>query len=254
MGTARPDRRAHRAGRARPTARHESFVARKGIVIATGASPIQIPGFTIDGEVVITAREAVSLKQVPKTLVLIGGGIIGMELGMVYQKLGTKVIVVEMLPRLLRGIDEDLVQVVERKFKAAGGEVLAQRARPRARRSRAAAPRSRSSTTARRARSSADKVLVAVGFRPNSQRRSVSTDFGVKTDAARPHRGRRSAAHQRAGHLRDRRRHRHAVSRAPRHEARRGRGRGDRRQARLRATGARCRRRSSPIRRSPPSA
>ena len=87
----------------------ESFVARKGLVLATGASPIQIPGFKVDGEVVITAREAVSLQAVPRVMVLIGGGIIGMELGMAYQKLGTKVIVVEMLPRLLNGIDEDLV-------------------------------------------------------------------------------------------------------------------------------------------------
>src|SRR6185369_11352669 len=89
-----------------------------------GAAPIQIPGFTVDGDVVITAREAVSLQNAPKTLVLIGGGIIGMELGMVYQKLGTKVIVVEMLPRLLTGVDEDLVQVVSRRFAQAGGEVL----------------------------------------------------------------------------------------------------------------------------------
>src|SRR4029077_3048100 len=94
----------------------ESFVARKGIVVATGASPIRIAGFDVDGEVVITAREAVSLQRAPKTLVLIGGGIISMELGMMYQKLGTKVIAVELLPRILSGIDEDLVQVVERRF------------------------------------------------------------------------------------------------------------------------------------------
>src|SRR5262245_28639339 len=100
----------------------ESFVARKGIVMATGASPIRIPGFDIDGETVITAREAVSLQSAPKVLVLIGGGIISMELGMVYQKLGTKVVVVELLPRILSGVDEDLMQVVERRFKEAGGE------------------------------------------------------------------------------------------------------------------------------------
>src|SRR4051794_22579651 len=72
----------------------ETYEAKKGIIVATGASPIQIPGFAVDGKVVITAREAVSLKKVPGTLVLIGGGVIGLELGMVYQKLGSKVIVV----------------------------------------------------------------------------------------------------------------------------------------------------------------
>src|SRR4029077_6359119 len=103
----------------------ESYVARKAIVMATGAMPIRIPGFDIDGKLLITARESRSLQQAPKTLVLIGGGIIGMELGMVYQKLGAKVIVVEMMPRMLATLDQDLVAVVERKFKAAGGEVIA---------------------------------------------------------------------------------------------------------------------------------
>lgn len=158
----------------------ESFVARKGIVLATGASPIRIPGFEPDGEVVITAREAVSLKKAPKTMVLIGGGVIGLELGMVYQKLGTKVIVVEALPRLLSGIDEDLVQVVERRFTAAGGEVLLN-----ARAKKATVKSGRAAVEVEHEGKSrvieCDKVLVAVGFRPNSQELGLS-DFGVKTD------------------------------------------------------------------------
>jgi dihydrolipoamide dehydrogenase len=159
----------------------ESFVARKGIIIATGANPIQIPGFEIDGEVVISAREAVSLRTAPKTLVLIGGGIIGMELGMMYQKLGAKVIVVEMLPRLLAGIDEDLVQVVERKFKAAGGEVLLE-----ARAKSAKVNQGRATVEIEHGGQSrvleCDKVLVAVGFKPNSGGLGLE-DFGVKSDA-----------------------------------------------------------------------
>jgi dihydrolipoamide dehydrogenase len=159
----------------------ESYVARKGIVIATGASPIKIPGFDIDGEVVITAREAVSLQSAPKVLVLIGGGIIGMELGMVYQKLGTKVIVVEMLPRILAGVDEDLMQVVERRFTSAGGEIL-----KGARAKRATVKQGRASVEVEHGGQArvleCDKVLVAVGFRPNSQGLGLE-DFGVKTDA-----------------------------------------------------------------------
>ena len=50
----------------------ESFVARKGIIVATGATPIQIPGFEQDGEVIISAKEAVSLPKAPETMVLIG--------------------------------------------------------------------------------------------------------------------------------------------------------------------------------------
>jgi dihydrolipoamide dehydrogenase len=158
----------------------ESFVARKGIVIATGAAPIKIPGFDIDGKVVITAREAISLGVVPKTLVLIGGGIIGMELGMVYQKLGAKVIVVEMLPQLLTGVDPDLVRVVERRFTELGGEILVN-----AKASGCKVKGSKATVTVEVAgvarEIEADNVLVAVGFKPISAELGLA-DFGVKTD------------------------------------------------------------------------
>jgi dihydrolipoamide dehydrogenase len=179
MGTARLTG-AHTVLVERSDGKNESFVARKGIVIATGAAPIQIPGFTVDGEVVITAREAVSLQSAPKTLVLIGGGIIGMELGMVYQKLGTKVIVVEMLPRLLSGVDEDLVQVVSRRFAQAGGEVLlnARAKSATVQNGRAAVAIEHDGQTRTL---ECDKVLVAVGFKPNSRELGLE-DFAVKTD------------------------------------------------------------------------
>jgi dihydrolipoamide dehydrogenase len=179
MGTARLTG-AHTVLVERTDGKNESFVARNAIVIATGASPIQIPGFAIDGEVVITAREAVSLKQAPKTLVLIGGGIIGMELGMMYQKLGSKVIVVEMLPRLLATLDQDLVTVVERKFKAAGGEIIANARAKSAKVAKGVATVEVEVEGKTRA-IEADKVLVAVGFRPNSASLGLS-DFGVKVD------------------------------------------------------------------------
>jgi dihydrolipoamide dehydrogenase len=158
----------------------ESYVARKAIVIATGAAPIKIPGFDIDGKVVITAREAVSLPKVPKTLVLIGGGIIGMELGMVYQKLGAKVVVVEMMPQLLTGVDADAVRIVEKRFKDAGGEVLVN-----AKASGCKVQGERATVTVevdgKKRDIECDNVLVAVGFKPNSAELGLS-DFGVKTD------------------------------------------------------------------------
>lgn len=146
----------------------ENYVARKAIIVATGATPIAIPGFEVDGKVVVTAKEAVSLPKVPETLVLIGGGIIGMELGMVYQKLGSKVVVVEMLPQILNGIDKDLMQQVQRKFKAAGGEVLtkakAKSCTVKGSRAKVVVEQNGKDQTI-----SADCVLVAVGFRPNSK-------------------------------------------------------------------------------------
>jgi dihydrolipoamide dehydrogenase len=159
----------------------ESFVARKAIVLATGALPIKIPGFDVDGKVVISAREAVSLEKAPKILVLIGGGIIGMELGMVYQKLGSKVIVVEMMSQLLPGVDSDLVRVVEKRFVDLGGEVLVN-----AKANSCKVNGDRATVTVEVGGKSreieCDNVLVAVGFKPNSAELGLS-DFGVKTDA-----------------------------------------------------------------------
>ncbi|MCA9602422.1 MAG: dihydrolipoyl dehydrogenase [Polyangiales bacterium] len=158
----------------------ETVEATKGIIVATGATPIQIPGFTPDGKVIISAREAVSLQAAPKRMVLIGGGVIGMELGMVYQKLGTKVTVVEMMDQLLPGTDKDLVRVVEKRFTKAGGEVLLK--------AKAAGCTVNGSVATVKVEHEgqtksleAECVLVAVGFRPNSG--SLGLDAaGVKTD------------------------------------------------------------------------
>src|SRR6185369_288903 len=84
----------------------ETIEATKAIVVATGSSTIEIPTFKFDGKQIIGAKEAVSLREIPKRLLVIGGGIIGLELGMVYQKLGSALTVVEALPDILTGVDQ----------------------------------------------------------------------------------------------------------------------------------------------------
>src|SRR5690606_1024514 len=98
--------------------------ATKGIVIATGSATIQVPGFEFDGKSVIGAGEAVSLRKLPRKLVVIGGGVIGLELGMVYQSFGAELTVIELTAGLLPGIDPDCVKVVERTITKHGGKVL----------------------------------------------------------------------------------------------------------------------------------
>lgn len=98
--------------------------ARKAIVVATGSATIQIPGFEFDGSHVIGAREAVSLRRVPRRLVVIGGGVIGLELGMVYQSFGSQVSIVELTPNLLPGTDPDAVRIVERVLKKRGAHIF----------------------------------------------------------------------------------------------------------------------------------
>jgi dihydrolipoamide dehydrogenase len=83
-------------------------------VLATGARSIEIPGFAFDGRDVWSAREAVDLPEVPKRLVVVGGGVIGLELGTVYAKLGSEVIFLEALPQILTGIDAEAVRLVQK--------------------------------------------------------------------------------------------------------------------------------------------
>ncbi|MCX5746519.1 MAG: dihydrolipoyl dehydrogenase [Proteobacteria bacterium] len=104
----------------------ETIIA-KNVVLATGSRPIEIPGFKVDNgptSRVIDSTGALALGEVPKRMIVIGGGYIGLELGMVYAKFGTKVTVVEATPRLLGSMDKDCVAVVERKLKKMGVELM----------------------------------------------------------------------------------------------------------------------------------
>jgi len=102
----------------------EETIITKNIVLATGSRPIEIPGFKIDQKRIIDSTGALALDTLPARMVVIGGGYIGLELGMVYAKFGTKVTVVEAMPRLLGTMDKDCVAVVERKLKKLGVEVM----------------------------------------------------------------------------------------------------------------------------------
>ncbi len=142
--------------------------AAKAIIVATGSATIQIPGFEFDGHTILGAREAVSLDRVPRRLLVIGGGVIGMELGMVYQKFGADVTVVELTSGLLPGLDRDAVGVVERRFKKLGGKVMVG-ARADGVEKRADGTALVSVVTDGKAdRIECDAVLVAVGMKPRS--------------------------------------------------------------------------------------
>lgn len=93
------------------------------LVIATGSRPIEIPGFAYADERVMDSTKALDLDFVPGNLVVIGGGYIGMELGMMLAKVGTKVTVVEMQDNILPGFDKDVVRLINRKCKKLGIEV-----------------------------------------------------------------------------------------------------------------------------------
>ncbi|MCD6341663.1 MAG: dihydrolipoyl dehydrogenase [Thaumarchaeota archaeon] len=95
----------------------------ENIIIATGAEHISIPAIPIDGKRVLSSSQALELREVPKRLLIVGGGVSGLELGILYAKLGSKVTVVELMDQLLPGIEKDLVDVVQRRMKKLGMQI-----------------------------------------------------------------------------------------------------------------------------------
>jgi dihydrolipoamide dehydrogenase len=158
----------------------KTLTAKKGIVIATGSATIQVPGFEFDGKRIIGARQAVSLQEVPKRLVVVGGGVIGLELGMVYQTFGAELTVVELTPTLLPGTDPEAVKVVERTLKKRGAKIYTE--------TRADGYELvgdhvvvKLKTKAGEERVECDQVLVAVGMKPRSRDIGLEA-LGVQID------------------------------------------------------------------------
>ena len=94
-----------------------TIVEAKNIILATGSRPRSIPPLPIDGDRVITSRESIVLSELPSSVVIVGGGAIGVEFAYIYRMYGVEVTVVELLPRLVPNEDEDISAQLERAFK-----------------------------------------------------------------------------------------------------------------------------------------
>lgn len=92
-------------------------IAFDALVLATGSSPAIPPPLRLDSERVMDSTAALQLPDIPESLLVVGGGYIGLELGSVYAALGSRVTVVELLPELLAGVDRELVAVLERRLR-----------------------------------------------------------------------------------------------------------------------------------------
>jgi dihydrolipoamide dehydrogenase len=93
------------------------------IILAAGSVPRTIPGFEVDGRFVLTSDEVLELERLPETAVVIGGGAIGCEFASMLSDMGTRVTVLEALPRILPGVDKDVVDVVARSFRRRGIDI-----------------------------------------------------------------------------------------------------------------------------------
>jgi len=95
-------------------------VSAKNIILATGSKPIELPFAKFDKERIISSTEALSLKEIPKHMIVIGGGVIGLELGSVYKRLGAEVTVVEYAPSIIPTMDGALGKELQRSLKKLG--------------------------------------------------------------------------------------------------------------------------------------
>ncbi len=96
----------------------------KNIIIATGGRARQLPSMPIDGKKIIGYREAMVLPQQPKSMLIVGSGAIGSEFAYFYNSIGTKITIVEFLPRIVPVEDEDISKELEKQFKKQGMEIL----------------------------------------------------------------------------------------------------------------------------------
>ena len=145
-------------------------VSGKNIVIATGSSVTQLPGITIDQERIVDSTGALELPQVPKRLVVIGGGVIGLELGSVWRRLGAQVTVVEFLDQILPGFDGDVRKEANKILKKQGFEFRLSTKVTKAERKGDTVTLTVEPASGGKAETiEADVVLVSIGRRPNTE-------------------------------------------------------------------------------------
>jgi len=155
-------------------------VAAGKIILATGSTPMDLPAFRFDRERILSSKEALELAVTPRDLVVIGGGVTGLELGTYFSKLGSRVTVIELLEQILPGTDPDVARIVARNLKRLGIEVHV--------RSKAVAWTEKGERLVVTAETpegtkeiDADKVLVSIGRRPNTEGLNLNA-AGVQAD------------------------------------------------------------------------
>jgi len=151
-------------------------VTAKNIVIATGSAPVELPFMKFDGKTVVSSDQAIAFPEVPKKLIVVGGGVIGVELGSVWSRLGADVTVVEFLPKIIATYDDDIVRNFTRIIQKQGIKIEV---------GAKVTGFANGVLTAERGTEKlsfpADKVLVAVGRRPYTDQLGLDK-AGVELD------------------------------------------------------------------------
>src|SRR5437763_3308595 len=155
-------------------------VEAKHIIVATGARSRQLPAMPIDGKKIIGYREAMILPQQPKSIIVVGSGAIGVEFGYFYNSMGTKVTIVEFLPRIVPVEDEEISKELEKNFKKQGIEIMTSSEVTSVDTS-GNGVKAKVKTPNRKVTLEADVLLSAVGISSNIEGMGLE-ELGVKTD------------------------------------------------------------------------
>lgn len=159
----------------------KSKLSFKHAIIATGSSPARVPGLSIDSQNVMDSTSALELESIPKTLLVIGGGYIGLEMGTVYATLGSKVTVVEMMDGLLPGVDCDLVRELSKNIESMFDEVLLNTTVESLSEQKNGIKVTLKGKEKKRTQRVFEKVLISVGRKPNSKNIGLE-NAGVKVN------------------------------------------------------------------------
>jgi dihydrolipoamide dehydrogenase len=161
------------------------YSAAKAILLATGSSPIEVPGMPFDGKRIVSSTEALDFPQVPKRLGIVGGGYIGLELGSVWQRLGAEVTVIEMLPKIATTLDGQVGRSLDRLLRKQGLDL---RLKTRVTAAKATTRQVKVSVQDDKSTEELtfDRLLVAVGRRPNSTGLGLE-ELGVAMDEKTGH-------------------------------------------------------------------
>ena len=162
----------------------------KNFIIATGSEVANLPGIEPDGDVIITSTEALALPKVPAHLVVIGGGYIGLEMGSVWGRLGSKVTVVEYADRIVPAMDIEVATAFARVLKKQGMTIkTATKVTAVTRKGKGAVVTIEPAAGGAAETIEADIVLLSIGRRPNTDGLNIEAT-GLALEAAGPNRGR----------------------------------------------------------------
>ena len=133
----------------------------KNILIATGSSPFQLPGMEFDGKLILSSTDMLELKSIPKSIVIVGGGVIGCEFASIFRQFGSEITIVEMMERLLPTEDEEISKKIEQIFKRKGIKICTG--------TKVEKIENNNVTLSSGDTVSGEKVLVSIGRVPNSE-------------------------------------------------------------------------------------